>query len=87
VIGGSIWPMPILNRHLTHMRFIGAHNMWYLRAWLTPSSARMCLQLAKVVVCFVRRKMRPNVLLRGSFISASSITLVMPASGLPNSVA
>jgi hypothetical protein len=47
VIGGSIWPMPILNRHLTHTRFIGAHNLWYLRAWLTPSSARMCLQLAK----------------------------------------
>jgi hypothetical protein len=39
--------MPILNRHLTYTRFIRVHSLWYLRAWLTPSSERMCLQLAK----------------------------------------
>ncbi len=31
MIGGGIRPMPILNSHLTHARFISAHNLSYLR--------------------------------------------------------
>jgi hypothetical protein len=31
VIGGTIWPMLILNKHLTCARFIGAYNLSYLR--------------------------------------------------------
>jgi hypothetical protein len=31
VIGDSIRPMPILNTHLTHARFISAHNLSHLR--------------------------------------------------------
>ena len=31
MIGDSIRPMPILNTHLTHARFISAHNLSHLR--------------------------------------------------------
>jgi hypothetical protein len=31
VIGGSFWPMPGINKHLTYARFIGAYNLWYPR--------------------------------------------------------
>ena len=53
VIGGSIWPMPILNRHLTHVRFIGAYNLLYLRHLAdTCFSAHGVFRWRRVVVYF-----------------------------------